>query len=146
VKVAEKGRKVEMTPAWVASVKPEAGPVEWRDVGKGAARGLVLRVEVSGLRTWVLRYTFAGRDRRFKIGASPAVSLKAARTSALRMGPAGTTVSAIPGTLSIKGPPLSGSPFRPFTSATVYRPYSVRPNVTDRKTAICSRVTGFVGQ
>lgn len=75
-------RKLLMTPAWVSRVKPEAAPIEYRDLGE---RGLVLRVEASGLRTWVLRYTFAGRDRRYKIGASPAVTLKAARATARRM-------------------------------------------------------------
>lgn len=75
-------RRLRMAPSWVAQVKPEAAPVEYRD---DEQRGLVLRVEASGRRTWVARYTLNGRRRRFTIGAFPEVSLKAARASARRV-------------------------------------------------------------
>jgi integrase len=71
-----------MMPAWVASVKPEAKAVDYTDE---EARGLVLRAEVSGLKTWVLRYTFAGRGRRYRLGTFPAMTLAKARAAALRM-------------------------------------------------------------
>ena len=48
-----RSRKLEMSPAWVKAAKPEASPVEWRDTKRP---GLVLRVEVSGRRTWLARY------------------------------------------------------------------------------------------
>ena len=72
-------RRLLMTPAWIASVKPESAQVEWRDTG---ADGLSLRVEPTGRKTFYARYTFAGRDRRFKLGSHPAVTLKAARRGA----------------------------------------------------------------
>lgn len=54
-----------MTPAWCQAVKPEDKPVDYRDT---ARPGLVLRVETSGRKTWVCRYWFNGRDRRYTIG------------------------------------------------------------------------------
>ena len=51
-------RKLGMSRAWVARIKPEAAPVEYRDLD---TRGLLLPVEASGVKTWVLRYMFAGR-------------------------------------------------------------------------------------
>ncbi len=79
-----RSRKLKMTPAWVKVVKPEAGPVEWRDTVRP---GLVLRVETSGTRTWVYRYTTdvqAGgrlyrRERRYVLGDYPGLTLSQAR-------------------------------------------------------------------
>lgn len=79
VKPARVDRHVLMTDSWVKAVKPEPAPVDWRDTKQG---GLVLRVEVSGRKTWVARYWFNGRDRRFKLGVYDATSLSAARTAA----------------------------------------------------------------
>src|SRR5438445_9798157 len=73
--------KLQLTPGWLDAVKPGPTPVEYRDL---AQRGLVLRVEVSGRKTWVARYTFAGRERRYTIGTYPEVPLKAARKEAQR--------------------------------------------------------------
>jgi integrase len=76
-----KGRKLKMSPAWLDALKPGPKPCDYRDT---EARGLVLRVEVSGLKTWVVRYSYAGRERRFRIGAYPEVGLKGARDEAER--------------------------------------------------------------
>src|SRR5688500_1388337 len=76
------GRKLTMTPAWVTGVKAAPTPVEYRDLEQP---GLVLRIETSGHKTWVARYTFNGRDRRFTLGPFPAVTLKAARKAARRI-------------------------------------------------------------
>ena len=76
-----KRRKYRMTPAWVTSLKPGKKPREYRDA---LQPGLVLRVEASGRKTWVCRYTFGGRERRFSIGQFPAVKLGAARAEAER--------------------------------------------------------------
>src|SRR5262245_32848006 len=75
----KKQRKLKMAPAWVEAAKPEASIVEYRDLEQ---RGLVLRIEVSGVKTWYARYWLNGRDRRYKLGPFPAVTLKAARTAA----------------------------------------------------------------
>jgi integrase len=75
-------RRLRMASSWVAQLKPAAVPVEYRDEEQ---RGLVLRVETSGRRAWVARYTLNGRRRRYTIGAFPEVSLKAARAAARRV-------------------------------------------------------------
>jgi integrase len=72
-------RKLKFMPAWVDALKPEPAIVEYRDAERP---GLVLRVEVSGKKSWYARYTFAGRDRRYRIGPQSATTLKAARTAA----------------------------------------------------------------
>jgi hypothetical protein len=73
--------KLAMTPGWLDRLRPADKPVEHRDLTQ---RGLVLRVEVSGRKSWVARYTFGGRERRYAIGTYPEVSLKAARKEAQR--------------------------------------------------------------
>jgi integrase len=73
------GRKLEITDPWLKVLRPQARPVEYRDTRQ---RGLVLRVEPSGRKTWVARYSFAGRDRRFRIGAYPETTLAKARKRA----------------------------------------------------------------
>jgi integrase len=75
-------RKLNFRPAWVVAVKPEAVPVEWSDE---AQRGLVLRIQPTGRKTWIARYWFNGRDRRYKLGTYPELRLKAARDAARRM-------------------------------------------------------------
>lgn len=72
-------RKLKFTPAWVEVVAPQAGPVEYRDLEQ---RGLVLRVEPTGRRTWIARYWYEGRERRYTLGAFPELGLKAARQQA----------------------------------------------------------------
>jgi len=42
------------------------------------------------------------------------------------------------------GLPSRGAPW--VTTVEAYTPYRVKPNVADRKTPICSRVTEAVGQ
>src|SRR6185312_1827746 len=53
-------------------------PQEIRD---SVLRGLVLRRETSGLKTWHYGYSFSGRRGRVKIGNCPALSVKGARKS-----------------------------------------------------------------
>jgi hypothetical protein len=72
-------RRLELTDPWLKVLEPDAVPVEYRDARQ---RGLVLRVEPSGRKTWVARYSFAGRDRRFRIGAYPETTLAKARKCA----------------------------------------------------------------
>ncbi len=79
---SNKARKIDMTPAWVGAVKPEAAPVEWRDAGYP---GLVLRVYPSGRKFWWTRYTFNARERRFRLGEFPSTTLKAARARARKV-------------------------------------------------------------
>lgn len=73
-------RKLLMSPAWVEALKPEPRPVEWRDTHQ---RGLILRVETSGRRTWIARYSYEGRERRFTLGSYPETTLKKARDLAM---------------------------------------------------------------
>jgi integrase len=68
-----------MSPAWVQAVKAEARPVEYRDTRQ---RQLVLRVEITGRKTWVCRYAFEGRPERATLGTFPEVSLAKARRAA----------------------------------------------------------------
>jgi len=72
-------RKLRMSAAWVDSVKPGAKPAEYRDT---ETRGLILRVEMSGRKTWATRYVFGTRERRFTIGPFPEVKLSDARRKA----------------------------------------------------------------
>ncbi len=44
-------------------------------------RGLVLRVEASGRKSWFARYSLAGRDRRFRVGTYPGDDARVARAS-----------------------------------------------------------------
>jgi len=75
----DSGRRLELSDPWLKVLRPEARPVEYRDTRQ---RGLVLRVEPSGRRTWVARYSFDGRDRRYRIGAYPEITLAKARKRA----------------------------------------------------------------
>jgi integrase len=68
-----------MTDAWAIAVRAESQAVDWRDRRQA---GLVLRVEASGRKTWVVRYVFDGRERRFRIGPYPDVTLARARKRA----------------------------------------------------------------
>jgi len=74
-------RTLRFSDPWLKALKPEATPAEFRD---SAQPGLVLRLEASGRRTFVCRYTHEGRRRRFTIGAYPDVKLKDAREEAQR--------------------------------------------------------------
>lgn len=73
-------RKHRMTPPWLDALEPTDRPVEYRDLGQ---RGLVLRVEVSARKTWILRHTCNGHDCRFILGTYPEVSLEKARNEAM---------------------------------------------------------------
>lgn len=74
-------RTLRFSDPWLKALRPEAKPVEFRDEGQA---GLVLRLEVSGRRTFVARYTHEGRRRRYTIGAFPSIGLRAARAEARR--------------------------------------------------------------
>ena len=76
-----KGRKLRMSPAWLDALRPAPKPRDYRDTEQ---RGLILRLETSGRKTWVCRYVFAGRERRYTIGAYPEVGLSDARAAAER--------------------------------------------------------------
>jgi len=69
-----------ISPAWVDSLKPGPKPIEYRDT---EARGLVLRVEISGRKSWAVRYRFNTKERRFTIGPYPEVKLSDARARAM---------------------------------------------------------------
>jgi len=58
---------------------PEDGP---RDYPDGRIPGLALRVFTSGRRTWSVKYWQNGRQRRFKLGDYPFLSLAAVRKAA----------------------------------------------------------------
>jgi integrase len=73
-------RRKEFTTPWVKGLRPEATPTEWRDLKR---RGLVLRVETSGRKTWVVRYWAGGSDRSIRIGTFPETPLSVARDRAL---------------------------------------------------------------
>ena len=47
--------------------------------------GLVLRVRASGARTWVLRRTLDGKQRRDTLGSAVTMDVAAARAAALRV-------------------------------------------------------------
>jgi len=64
-----------MTDPWVKAVPPENRPV---DIGTRTRAGLTLRVEASGRKTWVVRYVFRGRLKRYTIGPYPEVTLSKA--------------------------------------------------------------------
>ena len=53
-----------------------------REVADPAMAGLYLVVQPTGVKSWALRYRFAGRPRKFTLGRWPAMGLKAARTAA----------------------------------------------------------------
>lgn len=52
------------------------------DVADSKVPGLVITVLPSGAKSWSVRYTFAGKDRRFTIGNASAIKLDAARQAA----------------------------------------------------------------
>src|SRR5687768_14509344 len=51
--------------------------------GDGAVRGLMLVVQPSGARSWILRYQLAGRRRDLGLGPYPEIGLARAREKAL---------------------------------------------------------------
>lgn len=56
-----------------------------QEIKHPAIRGLVLRVNPGGKRTWSLRYSLHGRDARIKLGEWPAVVLSQAEAKALEI-------------------------------------------------------------
>lgn len=53
-----------------------------REIPDPAAAGLYLVVQPSGVKSWAVRYRFAGRPRKMTLGAYPGLSLKDARERA----------------------------------------------------------------
>jgi integrase len=60
----------------------ERGP---RDVPDGQLPGLYLSIKPSGVRSWCVRYRFAGRQRRYTIGRSDAIDVAEARKRARKV-------------------------------------------------------------
>src|SRR6516162_9831341 len=70
-------RKRRLTELFVRKVKPEGEEFLVWDLMQ---RGLVLRVQPSGTKTWYTIYSRHGRARWYKHGSASAISLSAART------------------------------------------------------------------
>lgn len=78
--------------------------IDYWDSGKGAQRGLGLRISFGGTKTWILRYRAAsGQRRRLKLGTFPEMPLAQAREAAqaqlyqvqvLKLDPAGERAAA----------------------------------------------------
>ena len=68
-----------------AAVKAAKAGSSTRDMYDAGAVGLCLRVQPSGTKTWGLRVSVAGKQRRFNLGEYPATSLAEARDLAARM-------------------------------------------------------------
>lgn len=69
----------ELSAQSVKRLKPAADRYEVWDTG---CPGLLLRVETSGRKTWLVRYRARGLRRRLKLGTYPALGLSAARKAA----------------------------------------------------------------
>lgn len=65
-----------LTVKTIENIKP--GAVR-QEVSDGEVRGLYLTVFPSGKASWILRYRFGGRTRKFTIGGAPEIGLKDAR-------------------------------------------------------------------
>ncbi|MEM8940735.1 MAG: site-specific integrase [Pseudomonadota bacterium] len=70
---------IHLTADGVNSAKPQDKPYEIRDAGQP---GLLLRVQPSGSKSWVIVYTVNGRKTRKVIGDARKLGVKAARTKA----------------------------------------------------------------
>lgn len=70
---------VLMTKLGVEAVKPKAARFE---IGDRKVTGLRLIVQPSGAKSWAVRYTAAGRDRRLNLGPYPTLQLDDARKRA----------------------------------------------------------------
>lgn len=68
---------MSLTELGVRKLAPKEGRYEIPDGG-----GLYLRVAPSGLKSWVYRYTFDGRDRRLSVGQWPGIGIGEARRKA----------------------------------------------------------------
>src|SRR5436309_1419726 len=55
-----------------------------REVPDGQLRGLFLIVQPTGKMSWAVRYRHYGLPRKLTIGSYPSISLKDARTAAMR--------------------------------------------------------------
>lgn len=71
-------RTVRMTNLWVRKLSAPKR-TDYRD---SVQSGLILHVTPSGFKTWFVRYRAAGKQRRYKVGSYPEVSLSNARTLA----------------------------------------------------------------
>ena len=63
-------------------IKKLATPEKRREVPDGKVTGLYLVVQPSSMKSWALRYRFAGAPRKLTIGPYPAVDLATARRRA----------------------------------------------------------------
>lgn len=70
---------VNMTKLGVEAVKPKAARFE---IGDTKVTGLRLIVQPTGAKSWAVRYTAAGRDRRLTLGPYPTLKLDEARKRA----------------------------------------------------------------
>jgi integrase len=70
----------KLTAHFVQHVKPE--PTKRIEIPDAVLPGLYLILQVSGARSWAVRYRHQGRPRKYTIGAYPAISLASAREAA----------------------------------------------------------------
>lgn len=71
--------RINLTKSRVEGAKPQAKPYELRDID---TKGLLLRVQPSGTRSYILEWA---RGKRVTIGAAGALTLEQARTEATRL-------------------------------------------------------------
>jgi integrase len=64
---------------------PARGDHKYRDSGPGSVRGFAARVTANGAKSFILRYTVAGRERLMTLGEYPTWSVAAARKEAARL-------------------------------------------------------------
>jgi hypothetical protein len=64
---------------------PARGDHKYRDSGPGSVRGFAVRVTANGAKSFILRYTVAGRERLMTLGEYPTWSVAAARKEAARL-------------------------------------------------------------
>src|SRR5690606_33007599 len=77
----QRPRRETLTPRSVAAKKVPAGAVQ-AEFWDAVVPGLALRVGAGGSKTWTVRYRAAGRQRRYKLGRFPTLSLADARDAA----------------------------------------------------------------
>ena len=68
--------KVKLTNQYISNLKPSDKRQELQDEG---TRGLALRLNVSGKKSFIYRYRFNDKVKRYTIGSYPEVSLAQAR-------------------------------------------------------------------
>jgi integrase len=68
-----------LTPLAVKNIKPGA---DRREIADEVVTGLYLVIQTSGVKSWAVRYRFAGRTTKLTLGRYPAIELPAARDRA----------------------------------------------------------------